>query len=170
MQGYTAPRRRWARHFIRLVTVYFPGKAAILNIGSHYSSAVRTQPLCQTLCPDTLRLRYRTSLEAQWIRICLPPQIARVQFLVREDSTCLGADKPWARTTEPGHLQQVLCSKRSHAMKPAQCDGQEPPRSAAGDSRMQQEEPGNQTWTDSLNRGTKFRQWSGNMQNPKLNF
>ena len=36
----------------------------------------------------------RTSLEDQWIRICLPMQGTRVQSLVGEDSTCHGAPKP----------------------------------------------------------------------------
>ena len=36
----------------------------------------------------------RTSLVAQWLRICLPMQGTRVQVLVWEDPTCLGATKP----------------------------------------------------------------------------
>ena len=36
----------------------------------------------------------RTSLVAQWLRICLPLQGTRVQALVREDPTCHGATKP----------------------------------------------------------------------------
>ena len=35
-----------------------------------------------------------TSLVAQWLRIHLPMQGTRVQALVREDPTCLGATKP----------------------------------------------------------------------------
>ena len=35
-----------------------------------------------------------TSLVAQWLRIHLPMQGTRVQFLVQEDSTCHGATKP----------------------------------------------------------------------------
>ena len=35
-----------------------------------------------------------TSLVAQWVRIRLPMQGTRVQALVREDPTCLGATKP----------------------------------------------------------------------------
>ena len=46
----------------------------------------------------------RTSLVAQCVRICLPMQRKWVRFLVREESTCLGATKPgrhWAHLTEP---------------------------------------------------------------------
>ena len=37
---------------------------------------------------------FRTSLVAQWLRICLPMQGTRVRALVREDPTCRGATKP----------------------------------------------------------------------------
>ena len=36
----------------------------------------------------------RTSLVAQWVRICLPVQGTRVQSLIPEDSTCRGAAEP----------------------------------------------------------------------------
>ena len=36
----------------------------------------------------------RTSLVAQWLRICLPMQGTRVRALVWEDPTCLRATKP----------------------------------------------------------------------------
>ena len=36
----------------------------------------------------------RTSLGAQWLRICLPVQGTRVRALVWEDPTCHGATKP----------------------------------------------------------------------------
>ena len=47
-----------------------------------------------------------TSLVAQWLRIRLPMQGARVRALVREDPTCREATKPvhhncWACTLEP---------------------------------------------------------------------
>ena len=38
-----------------------------------------------------------TSLVVQWLRIHLPVQGTRVQFLVWEDPTCLGAGKPLRR-------------------------------------------------------------------------
>ena len=76
----------------------------------------------------------RTSLVAQWLRICLPMQGTRVRALVREDPTCRGATKPmrhnyWACALEPAshnywacvpqllkptHLDPVLHNKRSH--------------------------------------------------------
>ena len=39
----------------------------------------------------------RTSLVAQWLRICLPMQGTRVRSLVQEDPTCRGATKPVCR-------------------------------------------------------------------------
>ena len=36
----------------------------------------------------------RTSLAAQWLRICLPLQGKWVRSLVHEDPTCRGATKP----------------------------------------------------------------------------
>ena len=50
--------------------------------------------------------RWRTSLVAQWLRICLPMQGTRVRALVQEDPTCCGATKPvhhnyWACALEP---------------------------------------------------------------------
>ena len=71
----------------------------------------------------------RTSLVAQWLRICLPMQGTQVQALVQEDPTCCGATKPvhrhyWACALEPVshnywarmpvHLEPVLHNKRSH--------------------------------------------------------
>ena len=42
----------------------------------------------------SLKLSYRASLVAQWLRICLPMQGARVRALVWEDPTCRGAAGP----------------------------------------------------------------------------
>ena len=76
----------------------------------------------------------RTSLVAQWLRICLPMQGTWVRALVREDPTCPGATKPvhhsyWACALEPVchnywgcmpqllkpvHLEPMLRNKRSH--------------------------------------------------------
>ena len=52
------------------------------------------------------KLRVRSSLVVQWLRICLPMQGTRVRALVREDPTCHGATKPtchnyWACALEP---------------------------------------------------------------------
>ena len=40
------------------------------------------------------KVKHRTSLVAQWLRIRLPMQGTRVRALVREDPTCRGATKP----------------------------------------------------------------------------
>ena len=63
----------------------------------------------------------RTSLVAQWLRICLPMQGTRVQALVREDPTCRGATKPVRHNYWSLHvLEPVLRNKRSHCNeKPA---------------------------------------------------
>ena len=41
-----------------------------------------------------LKVEYRASLVAQWLRICLPIQGTRVRALVWEDPTCCGATRP----------------------------------------------------------------------------
>ena len=41
-----------------------------------------------------LKIKYRASLVAQWLRIRLPMQGTRVRALVQEDPTCRGAAKP----------------------------------------------------------------------------
>ena len=43
---------------------------------------------------EHLKVEYRTSLVAQWLRICLPMQGTRVRALDREDPICHGATKP----------------------------------------------------------------------------
>ena len=42
----------------------------------------------------TLKVIFRASLVAQWLRILLPMQGTRVRALVREDPTCRGTTKP----------------------------------------------------------------------------
>ena len=54
---------------------------------------------------------WRASVEAQWLRICLPMQGTRVRALVWEDPTCHGATKPvhhnyWACESGAGAPQQ----------------------------------------------------------------
>ena len=45
--------------------------------------------------PNTIfKKQLRTSLVAQWLRICLPMQGTRVRALVLEDPTCRGAARP----------------------------------------------------------------------------
>ena len=82
----------------------------------------------------------RTSLVAQWLRICLPMQGTQVRALVWENPTCRGATKPvthnywawalkpashnyWAHMPQllkPTRLEPALCNKRSHhSEKPA---------------------------------------------------
>ena len=78
--------------------------------------------------------KLRASLVAQRLRICLLMQGTRVRALVWEDPTCCGATRPvrhnywacplepashnyWAHVPQllkPGHLELVLCNKRSH--------------------------------------------------------
>ena len=41
-----------------------------------------------------LAQKSKTSLAAQWLRICLPVQGTRVRALVREDHACREATKP----------------------------------------------------------------------------
>ena len=60
----------------------------------------------------------RTSLLAQWLRICLPMQGIWVRSLVWENPTCQGATKPvhhnfWARMPRACALQQEAITKRS---------------------------------------------------------
>ena len=44
-----------------------------------------------------LKSTFRTSLVAQWLRVCLPTQGTWVRFLLREDSTCCRPAKPERR-------------------------------------------------------------------------
>ena len=41
-----------------------------------------------------LKVKFRASLVAQWLRICLPMRGTRVRALVWEESTCRGATGP----------------------------------------------------------------------------
>ena len=43
---------------------------------------------------STNNKRWRASLVAQWLRVCLPMQGTRVRALVWEDPTCRGATRP----------------------------------------------------------------------------
>ena len=111
-------------------------------IKEHLSQIARTQ--CSTEHMDLTYLtpyffhmsafpfkrQSRTSLVAQWLRICLPMQGTRVWALVWEDPTCRGATGPvhhnyWACTLEPAshnywaHVPQLL-SLHSRARAPQQ--------------------------------------------------
>ena len=85
----------------------------------------------------------RTSLVAQWLRICLPMQGTWVRALVQEDPTCHGATKPvphncWAcvpQLLKPTHLEPMLRNKRSHHNeKPTRCNEEQPLPAATRES------------------------------------
>ena len=83
------------------------------------------------------KIKIRTSLVVQWLRIRLPMQGTWVRALVQEDPTCCGAAKPvhysyWACALEPTshnywahepqllkpvRLELVLCNKEATAMR-----------------------------------------------------
>ena len=78
------------------------------------------QPFIRVKC-------YWASLVAQWLRIRLPMQGARVRTLGLEDPTCCRATKARVpqllslpsrvcepQLLKPTHLEPVLCNKRSH--------------------------------------------------------
>ena len=82
------------------------------------------------------------SLVAQWLRIRLPMQGARVRALVREDPTCRGATKPvrrnyWAREPQllsPRAATTEPCVPRARAPqqeKPPQWEARAPQRRVA---------------------------------------
>ena len=64
----------------------------------------------------------RTSLVAQWMRICLPTQETQVGSLVWEDFTCCRATKPCTTTPEPAHREPLLHKRRHHSEKPEHCN------------------------------------------------
>ena len=105
---------------------------------------------------------YRTSLVAQWLRICLPMQGTWVRSLAREDPTCHGATKPvrhnyWAWALEPAShnywacvlqllktvcLEPVLHNKRSHCHeKPTHRKKSSPHSPQLEKAHMQQRRP-----------------------------
>ena len=66
-----------------------------------------------TSSPDIFKIKFllRTSLMAQWLRICLSMQGTWVQSPIREDPTCCGTAKP------------VHCNPESHHKeKPDHCN------------------------------------------------
>ena len=100
-------------------------------------------PIIVLIMYTVLKCIYRASLVAQWLRICLPMQGARVWAGAREDLTCRRATNPmhhnywacaleltchnyWARMPQllkAAHLEPVLRNKRSHCNeKPAHCN------------------------------------------------
>ena len=101
--------------------------------------------------------RFRASLVAQWLRICLPMQGTWVRALVWEDPTCCGAAGPvrhdcWACTLEPAshnywarkpqllkpaRLEPVLHRRRGHCNEKPTHSGEEwPPLATAGEGPL----------------------------------
>ena len=89
------------------------------------------------------KIKYRSSLVVQWLRIHLPMQGTRVQSLVREDPTCRRATKPvshnyWACALEPSshnywaHEPQSLSlcatTTAAHAPRPCAPQQEKPPQ------------------------------------------
>ena len=50
--------------------------------------------LYKVMSISDLKVQYRASPVAQWLRVRLPMQGTRVRALVREDPTCRGATRP----------------------------------------------------------------------------
>ena len=102
--------------------------------GSHSSVSL-------TLQFRSIRSHSRASLVAQWLRICLPMQGARVRALVWEDAT--EQLRPWATTTEPARLEPVLHNKRGRDNeRPVHCDEEWPPLAATTESpRTENKDP-----------------------------
>ncbi|KAJ8779554.1 hypothetical protein J1605_012438 [Eschrichtius robustus] len=75
-----------------------PGLDAQGTINESPHTAMKSSPhsphLEKTCKEASIKLYYRASLVAQWLRICLPMQGTRVRALVREDPTCRGATRP----------------------------------------------------------------------------
>ena len=77
-------------------------------------------PLFSGRCTHLIyRNKHRTSLVAQWLRICLPMQGMPVQSLDREDFTCC-ASTDLSTTTTGTHTPQSARSAEGAA--PAQCN------------------------------------------------
>ena len=146
----------WKQHALHLKILFWPicqvtRKASIFKWDLEHKNNSATSLDCGANCPvawatwpaDWIVLgrslvgksaMWRTSLVAQWLRICLPMQGTWVWALVREDPTSRGATKPmhhnywacalepashnyWARVLQllkPACLAPVLHNKRSH--------------------------------------------------------
>ena len=103
----------------------------------------------------------RASLVVQWLRIILPMQGAQVQSLIWKSPTCCGATKPmWGYywpvfyAHKPQLLSQSTAAPESHMLracalqqrshcheKPTHHQDEEPPPTAAGETRPQQWRP-----------------------------
>ena len=63
------------------------------QISNHYIVYLKIIQCFMSITPQKMALP-GASLVAQWLRICLPMQEARVRALVWEDPTCHGATRP----------------------------------------------------------------------------
>ena len=99
----------------------------------HFKTNKRNLPPKTKPHSDDKTLRGRTSLVAQWLRMCLPMQGTWVQALVREDPTCRRATKPmrhnyWACALEPAsHNYWALAPQLLKPMPRAHAPQQEKP-------------------------------------------
>ena len=105
------------------MTPVFPFRASTSPSPGLYSlpNTSRRQHACYYLFLQDKKLRSRTSLVFQWLRIQLPVQGTWVQSLVREDPTCLGATKPVCHNYRAQILEPVLQNKRSHRNEKSTC-------------------------------------------------
>ncbi|KAJ8789501.1 hypothetical protein J1605_022028 [Eschrichtius robustus] len=97
--GSHMPRSSWAREpqllSLRVWSLCSATREAAIVLGKEKSPCI----LMLDLVPGKLRLvgydrRFRASLVAQWLRVCLPMQGTWVRALVWEDPTCHGATGP----------------------------------------------------------------------------
>ena len=80
-----------------LQSKWIPGKNKMFdNLSVPISDFVSVEvwSIIQAYTLFFIKLGFRASLVAQWLRICLPMQGARVRALVWEDPTCRGATRP----------------------------------------------------------------------------
>ena len=73
----------------------------------------------KSLVDSASRVKSRTSLVVQWLKVHLSMQATRVRSLVREDSTSHGAAKPMHHNYRAHSLEPTLCKRRHHNEKPA---------------------------------------------------
>ena len=98
--------------------------------------------LAETIRNKAWKVREKTSLIVQWIRIRLPMQGTWVQSLVQEDSTCFGAIKPvhhicWPHVPhvrKPQRLELVLHQRSRCNEKPVHHTEEQPPLTSTSES------------------------------------
>ena len=143
---------------IIVTNTYCPLTVTLIGVGLSEFSVRKQQRLilriytevCETAHGiKSLRIRFRASLVAQWLGICLPVQGTWVQALFREDSTCPGATKPgclnyWACALElashnywahepqllqPAHLEPCSTAREARTMRSPHTATKSSPRS-----------------------------------------